>query len=297
MSAFSGKQFTKEELAIRAKEHINMMGDQYKNDIDECVVSTINYDNDKVLDKIQHISHIDNFINDNMKITLIASTTVDTALSVCDDKPNSDIALLNFASYKNAGGAFQKGMFAQEESLCHSSYLFNVLSEFPMFYSENRQHLNHGMYENKALFSPNVKFFDNDNNKSVFCSVITCAAPNKSPAIRYGLFTNEENTEALRSRIKFILDIAYVSGVKTLILGAFGAGVFKQDPHEVANIFKEYLTTTHKVFDNVIFAIPNITDKNYIAFDEILSDVITPIHLNFQPDMQSGFSSINFGVK
>lgn len=75
------------------------------------------------------------------------------------------------------------------------------------------QHLNHGMYENHALYTPNVRFFNSDSSDTVLCDVITCAALNESLAIRYGSFTHEQNTEALRSRIKFILDIAYTNNV------------------------------------------------------------------------------------
>ena len=42
-----------------------------------------------------------------------------------------------------------------------------------------------------------------------------------------------------------MLDIAKENHVGTLILGAFGCGVFGQDAGEVAEIFKEYLETTH----------------------------------------------------
>ena len=52
---------------------------------------------------------------------------------------------------------------------------------------------------------------------------------------------------------------------------AYGCGVFGQDAKEVASIFKEYLNTTHKCFEKVIFAIPNGKDKNFEAFEMILA--------------------------
>ena len=39
------------------------------------------------------------------------------------------IAVLNFASFKNPGGMFYNGSSAQEESLCHESFLYNVLKK------------------------------------------------------------------------------------------------------------------------------------------------------------------------
>ena len=81
--------------------------------------------------------------------------------------------------------------------------------------------------------------------------------------------SDEENTKVLRSRIKFVLDMAKDNNVSTLILGAYGCGVFGQDATEVANIFKEYLTTTHKCFDTVVFAVPNGRDGNYEKFVKV----------------------------
>lgn len=75
----------------------------------------------------------------------------------------------------------------------------------------------------------------------------------------------------MRSRIKFVLDIAKDNGISTLILGAYGCGVFGQDAKEVAEIFKEYLSTTHKCFEKVIFAIPRGRDKNLEEFERVFS--------------------------
>ena len=60
----------------------------------------------------------------------------------------------------------------------------------------------------------------------------------------------------------------------TLILGAFGCGVFGQDASDVATIFKNWLTGKYKnVFRHVIFAVPDSEhDINYLKFKNILSD-------------------------
>jgi uncharacterized protein (TIGR02452 family) len=176
--------------------------------------------------------------------------------------------VLNFASYKNPGGGFLTGSIAQEEALCHESTLYNVLSneKFKPFYEYNNQHLNRGSYKNRAIYSPRVAFVD--NNKELVCKadVLTCAAPNFSVAQRYGNFTKEENSEALRSRIRFILSIMSENQVDTAILGAFGCGVFAQDPYEVATIFEKELQNIP--IPKAIFTIPG--GKNLEAFRKIL---------------------------
>ena len=102
--------------------------------------------------------------------------------------------------------------------------------------------------------------------------MITCAAPNKAAAQKYENVSDQANTEALKSRIQFVLDIAEKNEVKTLILGAYGCGVFGQDAKEVAGIFKEFLTTTHTSFDTVVFAVPDGKNGNYRRFAEVFKE-------------------------
>lgn len=189
------------------------------------------------------------------------------------ERPSKElVTVLNFASYKNPGGKFIEGSSAQEESLCHASFLYNVLASCSVYYEWNNEHKNRGLYENRAIYSPDVLFQKGKEERD--CDVITCAAPNITPSRKYGWgITNEENTEALKSRIKFVLDIAADQKRETLILGAFGCGVFGQDAEEVANIFMDYLTTTHKMFKKVIFAIPKgFHTENYDKFEKVFKE-------------------------
>lgn len=182
-------------------------------------------------------------------------------------------AVLNFASYKKPGGLFLEGSRAQEECLCHESTLFNVLKECTDYYEFNNTALNKGLYLDRALYSPNIKFVR--NGVGINCDVITCAAPNKSVGTKYGNFTEEDNRKALVSRINFVLNIAIKNNVETLILGAWGCGVFAQDPIEVANLFKEALENENKknFFDKIIFAIPvGRNSTNFDAFFKVLAD-------------------------
>lgn len=192
------------------------------------------------------------------------------------DKNSGKICILNFASYKNPGGRFIDGSFAQEEALCHASNLYNVLGAFGNYYEENKKNLNKGMYHNRAIYSPEVLFFGEHAKINlptaipsgllmVPFDVLTCAAPNFSVAKRYGNFTKAENTLALKLRIRFILSILSENQVNTAILGAFGCGVFAQDPYEVATIFKEELQFIH--IPRVVFAIPG--GKNLEAFRKV----------------------------
>lgn len=184
---------------------------------------------------------------------------------------NSKIAVLNFASFKNPGGAFLKGSNAQEECLCHESNLYNVISAQKEFYETNNMMLNRSLYHNRGLYSPGIVF--ERNGESCVCDVITVAAPNKFTAQKYCCVSDEENTETLFSRIRFVLTIAANNRVSTLILGAYGCGVFGQDPAEVAGIFNELL---HGEFDGcfarVIFAIPDGPNGNLNVFRSVFGE-------------------------
>ena len=182
---------------------------------------------------------------------------------------NSKTAVLNFASYKQPGGMFLQGSKAQEECLCHESTLYNVLVRFEdTYYASNRKQLNRALYQNVALYSPDVYF--ERNNNSVKCDVITCAAPNFSAASKYCNVSKEENATVLESRIKFILYLAATQQVDTLILGAFGSGVFGQDAKKVAEITMKLLKHYDGVFKEVVFAVIDEKSANYQAFNDVI---------------------------
>lgn len=176
------------------------------------------------------------------------------------------VAVLNFASYNNPGGGFMRGCMAQEEALCWSGTLYNVLQKYEdTYYARNTAKKNRGLYTDTALFNQWVWV----GKKRV--SVITCAAPNKSLLYRYGSFSEEQNSAALKSRVKYVLDVAEDRNVDVLFLGAWGCGVFKQNPHEVAGLFKKYLETGKYGFREVHF--PITKEEEYRVFKNEFSNL------------------------
>ena len=174
-------------------------------------------------------------------------------------------ALLNFASYRHAGGGFVTGAWAQEEAICHDSALYNVLCKFERFYAENEHTLNRSLYTDRAVFSPKIIF--EREGKSAECDVITCAAPNLSAAKGRGV-TERENEAAVKQRVDFVISIAEENGCDTIILGAWGCGVFGQDPKLMARAFGERLKTSS--LKRAVFAIPG-KNPNYTGFKEVFS--------------------------
>lgn len=251
----------KEQWAMTARNHTKEMQEKYGDCIRNAVSATKIYNDTSFKNGLKEPSSIET--------PTIIVEGIDSVGAIMK-YGNPSTAVLNFSSYKNPGGLFLDGSKAQEESLCHESFLYNVLKEYQTdFYDWNNQHKNKALYLNRGLFSPGIWFFRKD--KHAKCSVITCASPNKSSAQKYMNVSDEENSKVLRSRIKFVLDVAKDNNITTLILGAYGCGVFGQDATEVASIFKEYLLTTHTCFDKVVFAIPNSKDGNLEKFVKVFS--------------------------
>lgn len=66
-------------------------------------------------------------------------------------------------------------------------------------------------------------------------------------------------------RINFMLSIAEEHGVQTLILGAWGCGVFEWNPETVAELFMEVKGRYN--IPNIIFAVPGLFEYNYMVFN------------------------------
>lgn len=172
------------------------------------------------------------------------------------------IAALNFASYKNPGGGYLAGATAQEECLCSESTLYPVIESFyETFYKPHLKKLNGGLYGDDLIYSPSILFIR--NNKRMQSDVITCAAPNYYPIKKYNKFEYKDVVLAMFSRIDHILYSAWKEKADILILGAFGCGVFMNDPVIVSQIFHLFLASKYNgCFKEVIFAVPTIRDDN-----------------------------------
>ena len=255
----------KNQNKIKAQKHTEDMEIKYSDIIRECVEDSIIYPPTKDIPKFELLEEYD---------TRIDVVDKDSVTSVFDYAMDSVVAVLNFASYKNPGGRFFDGSIAQEEALCHESILYNVLSDEKFkdeFYKPNLKRLNKALYNNNLIYSPEILFV-RDNLKA-YADVITCAAPNTGFAMDTCNVSRDKVNSCMKSRIQHLLYSALEQGAEILILGAFGCGVFKNDPYDVAKIFKEELDTTFKgAFEKVVFAIPNNKSENYKAFESVFKE-------------------------
>src|SRR5690349_10255388 len=149
----------------------------------------------------------------------------------------SHVGCLNFASAKNPGGGFLSGAQAQEEALARASALYPCLLMARDYYESNRANRS-AIYLDLVIYSPLVPFFRNDDGalleKPLLTSVITAPAPNAG-AVAQNESRNLPLVEpALKRRAELVLQIATAHSVERLVLGAWGCGVFRNDPGSVA---------------------------------------------------------------
>lgn len=252
-----------------AKNWIDMMLSKYNDKINRSIALTTYYnENNMFVSPFMRVRGLEIDIKETDSVSAVFEETYYAQSWGGSEK----VCVLNFASYKNPGGMFIEGSNAQEECLCRESTLYPVLKSFEdNYYKNNKNEKNRGLYLNRALYSPYIVFHRYGTNCTA--DVLTCAAPNFTSAKKYCNVTKEENIATLESRCEFVLDIMNANDVKVPILGAFGCGVFGQDAHTVANIFKTILESKkHHSFNKVVFAV--IPGPNAEAFKEVFNGIV-----------------------
>lgn len=179
-------------------------------------------------------------------------------------------AVLNFASSKHPGGGFMTGAMAQEESICYRSNLYKDLVKHTEFYSYNQNNLCKSLYSDGVIYSEKILIFKNnklENIEPYYNNIITCAAPNANSAKRHGV-TEKEIYDTMYRRVEQVIKVAIDNDTKVLVLGAFGCGVFGNEPEAVAEIMYDLIVNKEYglYFDSVLFAMHDSTSKNARAF-------------------------------
>jgi uncharacterized protein (TIGR02452 family) len=175
------------------------------------------------------------------------------------DRP---VACLNFASARKPGGGWRNGAEAQEESLARASALGTCLDGVPEFYEFHR-HQQHPVYSDRVICSPAVPVFRDDDGHLLDepCPVtfLTAAAPNAG-ALRRRDDWRGDVAEVLRRRARRVLAVAATHQHHDLVLGAWGCGVFRNDPRVVAGVFADVLASpVGASFRRVTFAVYDTT--------------------------------------
>lgn len=216
-----------------------------------------------------HENKVDNGYKTEIKVTNgdIVAVTREYA------SKHEHVGVMNFASAVSPAGSFRNGSPAQEQTICRNSFLWVELERPEMavnYYYENARDTKQDLYDNKCIYSKDVHLITEDCKYSdLTANYLTIAAPNLNGASATEC-TKEEKESAMRSRIVQALRVFKEKGDQYLLLGAFGCGVFGNDPMFVANTFKELLSTDEfknafKVVDFVIYG----QGENIEAFNKV----------------------------
>ncbi|MEC0236041.1 TIGR02452 family protein [Paenibacillus kribbensis] len=212
------------------------------------------------------------------KMEITGESTLEAAFRLRDQEKLEHVACLNFASAKNPGGGFLGGSQAQEESLARSSALYPCISQMEEMYQHNRM-LRSCFYSDYMIYSPEVPVFRDDRgallDEPYLVDFLT------APAVNAGVVREREPEQVSRigevmlERIRYILGMAKQNGVEHLILGAYGCGVFRNKPEEVANWFKQVLVEEGYalLFERIVFAVLDYTagQRTLNSFKTVLS--------------------------
>ena len=203
----------------------------------------------------------------------VAKFMLDEGLNVC---------ILNLASRTSPCGGYHKGTSAQEECLSQMSTLSQSLYQFgsPKYkhIRESGLELVPGVYPMDinfgGVYSPCVTFFRHNadsyyalRDERFDCAVVTVASLSNREK---NSFTNDERfyfdsegylTEEGKAietnKIRTVFRIALENGHDSMVLGAFGCGVFRLHSEEVAGLFRDVLNEPEfkNRFEKLVFAI------------------------------------------
>ena len=221
----------------------------------------------------------------NTVITVTGDRSYQAAMRLRKENPKPRIAVMNFANAFHAGDGVTKGSSVQEECLCRTSTLYKLLYRRTLKDSFYKHHsnLNTPKASDSLVYTEGVVICKTDEDLPkrmskedwVMVDVITIAAldlrdkSNKhAPLVNGGTYMNDAELFGYHvKRAIHMLTCAAAQMADVLVLGAFGCGVFQNNPEVVARACKIALQEFPKVFDKFEFAVycPLGGSRNYEA--------------------------------
>ena len=216
---------------------------------------------------------------EQLNISISAKEKFDTQFAVTNETTldaarrfagSNDLLALNFASAKNPGGGFLRGMVAQEESIARASGLYPCLLTAPQYYEFHRS-AGSPLYSDHMIYSPGVPVFKYEDgslmDQPIQVSIITSAAVNVTDLDRKDSSKMSMVEPIMRMRIEKMLALCYEHNHSSLLLGAWGCGVFGNNPELIAGLFREAFDNKFRgCFQNVLFAIKTSSEEMLETF-------------------------------
>jgi uncharacterized protein (TIGR02452 family) len=197
----------------------------------------------------------------NTKIDILNQETITAAYALMDEKLNPMI--LNFASDKRPGGGCFNGSLAQEESLFYRS-LYHLA-------------LPNNMYPLKdwdAIYSKNVEFIRDVDFNRIEPRIISCLAiaAVKNPVVLdlYPPIYSQQDEQLMIAKIESVFKIAAEHKHDSLVVGAFGCGVYNNPSILVAKMFLNAIKKYGGHFKKIVFAILDTKGHTIKIFKNVI---------------------------
>lgn len=195
------------------------------------------------------------------RVEVTGERSFEAAQRLHAELPQARIAVLNFADAFHPGGGVTWGSPAQEECLCRTSTLYPLLITKELdetFYAHHRT-LGRAVATDSVIYTSGVVVCKSDVDVPqrlpprnwLTLDVMTCAAPDLQDATLPDAALFGYHVK----RALHLLDVAAAEGATALVLGAFGCGVFRNDPAVVARAWHVALREFPRAFDRVTFAV------------------------------------------
>lgn len=200
------------------------------------------------------------------------TTLVGAKALLCKGK----VGVLNFASAKNPGGGFMGGAQAQEESIARSSSLYPSLVQMSEMYEHNKSHRTY-LYSDYMIYSPGVVVFRGDDlnllDEPYQIDVLTSPAVNVGAILQNKPSELKKVSETMLRRMDRMLSVFVEEGIEHIVLGAWGCGVFRNDPRDVVSYFQDFIGPGgkyEKAFASIRFSVLDTTNRGtFEAFKQL----------------------------
>lgn len=179
------------------------------------------------------------------------------------------VSVLSFASARNVGGGFMNGAKAQEEDLHRCAGVYRCLETARGYYEANRA-TSSLLYTDHLIYAPLVPWVRVDGRtlleEPFLASIITAPAPNAGEHLRRQPDGHAAVRETLHRRAGYVLATAITRGERRLVLGAWGCGVFRNDPSEVVAVWHDWLVERgwQQHFEHVHMAVWDRTRSQHV---------------------------------
>lgn len=222
---------------------------------------------------------------EKIKVEVTNCNTLDAA-AMFSLKTKTKVLILNLASDMKPGGGWLKWSVAQEEECFKpTSYFFNiepvVKEAYPVLKQDERiEDRTTPLSIEGAIYCPDVYWFrgnmDEDYpifkkwNEHAFIDFVAV------PALRFKKHgkLSEEDRKITLEKMRTIFDVAVAHSYKSLVLGAMGCGVYKNDPVEISTLFKQVIAEYEGTcISNICFAILQTSSRsaNFDIFAKVFS--------------------------